>query len=106
MVNDAPSYSPDCNTVMKMVSMTGVPRLCLFARRLIKANEELMYDYGDSKNLWWRQKVSIIFTSALTFRFFKYLNELPVKGGSCTVYYKENLSHTIYDSATVYIVQI
>jgi hypothetical protein len=50
---------------MRLMTFDGHPRLCLFALRDIEAGEELSYDYGDEKNLWWRAVVSLTFLAIL-----------------------------------------
>lgn len=57
MVNDAPDR--DVNTVMKLKVFSDKEYLCLFAVKNIEPGEELLYNYGDEENLWWRNKVTI-----------------------------------------------
>lgn len=64
LVNDAPSKSAYCNAEMRKIKVGNSTRLCLFATRDIHNGEELLYDYGDEKNLWWRTKVSYCFRTA------------------------------------------
>lgn len=55
MVNDGEWKEENC--VMKLIPYQGLPHLCLFANRDIKAGEELLYDYGDN-TVNWRKQVS------------------------------------------------
>uniref|UniRef100_K1QLW0 SET domain-containing protein n=1 Tax=Magallana gigas TaxID=29159 RepID=K1QLW0_MAGGI len=54
-VNDAPRHDHQCNADMEKLFIDYRPVLVLFARRFIKAGEEIRYDYG-VKNLPWRCK--------------------------------------------------
>lgn len=67
MVND----SKTGNCVMKKIVVAGKPHLCLFVVRSLKPGEELRYNYGDDKNLFWRDKVkiSIFFCHGVIFLF-------------------------------------
>ncbi|XP_048247628.1 uncharacterized protein LOC124124735 isoform X1 [Haliotis rufescens] len=56
MVNDGEWKEENC--VMKLIPYRGLPHLCLFANRDIKAGEELLYDYGDNTVNWRKQKRS------------------------------------------------
>ena len=51
-VNDSVQKYANCE--MKKYVIDDVPHLCLVAKKDIPANEELRYDYGDSKNMYWR----------------------------------------------------
>ena len=42
---------------MEKIVEDGKPHLILVAKVEIQENTELRYDYGDRKNLWWRQNV-------------------------------------------------
>jgi len=53
-VNDAPRREANC--VMKLKVVKNTPRLCLFALGNILPGQELLYDYGDNNNLWWRHQ--------------------------------------------------
>ncbi|WAR28263.1 KT5AA-like protein [Mya arenaria] len=55
MVNNAPDT--DVNAVMKLKVFSNREYLCLFAVKNIEPGEELLYNYGDKENLWWRKKV-------------------------------------------------
>ncbi|XP_013407625.2 uncharacterized protein K02A2.6-like [Lingula anatina] len=59
MVND----SPKPNAVVCKITLTkkrpAAPHLVLFALKEINIGNEIVYDYGDSNNLYWRKKVSI-----------------------------------------------
>ena len=57
MVNDG-VYA---NSLMKIVFVSNVPHLCLFATKSISVGTEIRYNYGDKKNLWWRKKVRFHF---------------------------------------------
>lgn len=57
MVNDAPDQQ--ANAVMKLKVYGGKEYLCLFALKEIHPGEEILYNYGDEKNLWWRKKILI-----------------------------------------------
>ncbi|XP_056017520.1 uncharacterized protein LOC130046414 [Ostrea edulis] len=46
------------NAVMKLLTFER-PCLCLFAVRDIQEKEEILYNYGDTQNLWWRNKWNI-----------------------------------------------
>lgn len=60
-VNDAPRHEHQCNADMEKLFIDYRPVLVLFARRFIKAGEEIRYDYG-VKNLPWRcKKVKRVF---------------------------------------------
>ena len=54
-VNDG--WGQQQNAVVRLIEHHKTPHLCLFARRKIKDGEEIKYDYGDSRNLFWRKKV-------------------------------------------------
>ncbi|XP_052783093.1 N-lysine methyltransferase KMT5A-A-like [Mya arenaria] len=56
MVNNAPDT--DVNAVMKLKVFSNREYLCLFAVKNIEPGEELLYNYGDKENLWWRKKVN------------------------------------------------
>jgi SET domain-containing protein len=56
MINDAPAS--ECNSVMKLKVFNDSEYLCLFATKDINPGDEILYDYGDTKNLWWRKKVN------------------------------------------------
>lgn len=69
MVNDAPPSNANCR--MKLISVDGQARLCLFAVQPIEAGEELCYDYGDKEdNLWWRNEHKV--KHVLFFRIISY----------------------------------
>ena len=53
MVND----SKKGNGIMKKIIVDGCPKLVIFALNDIDVNCEVRYDYGDTENLWWRDKV-------------------------------------------------
>ena len=59
LVNDC--EHDKANAMMKKVVIDGKPYLALFARKNIRVDEEIVYDYGDDPdNLWWRKKVSFV----------------------------------------------
>lgn len=58
LVNDGPDDK--ANAVMKMKTVNGIEHLCLFARRKIVEGEEILYNYGDEENLWWRKEVRLL----------------------------------------------
>ena len=60
MVNDAACDDSANNCFMTIVVVDKFPHLCIFAKRDIRTNEELRYDYGDPK-LPWRKRVSTLF---------------------------------------------
>ena len=37
------------NIIAKTIVLNGVPRICLFAKKKIDPNVELMFDYGDRR---------------------------------------------------------
>jgi hypothetical protein len=69
-VNDA--SLKEANSLMKLKIFSEKEYLCLFATRDIKIGEEILYNYGDEKNLWWRSKVR----RCMTFDTTKYLLDL------------------------------
>ena len=54
-VNDA--TDAQSNAVMKLKIFKNREFLCLNAKRDLVAGEEILYNYGDEKNLWWRRQV-------------------------------------------------
>ena len=54
-INDSPNEFSNCK--MEKIVEDGKPHLILVAKVEIQENTELRYDYGDRKNLWWRQNV-------------------------------------------------
>lgn len=55
-VNDGGKQAANCTMKPKIYDRE---HHCLFATKDIKANEELLYSYGDERNLWWREEVDI-----------------------------------------------
>lgn len=56
-VNDG--YGGQQNSVMKVIEVTSIPHLALFATQNIKKGEEICYDYG-VLTLPWRKQVTDI----------------------------------------------
>ena len=46
---------------MKRLIVGTTFHLCLFSTKDIDVGDQLLYDYGDEANLWWRKKVNILF---------------------------------------------
>ena len=44
---------------MKKIDVEGCPKLALFASTDIDKDMEVRYNYGDTENLWWREKVTL-----------------------------------------------
>lgn len=64
LVNDAEEGTDKCNSKMKLMVINSYPRLCLFAKREIKAGEEVRYDYGENtKKLPWVILMYICYTT-------------------------------------------
>lgn len=52
LVNDS---DKDANCAVKKVVVDGRCHLAIFAKADIDIGAELLYDYGDATNLWWRK---------------------------------------------------
>lgn len=59
-VNDADDK--ESNAKMRLKVFNGKEYLCLYALRDISPGQEILYNYGDEINLWWRKQVCLVCT--------------------------------------------
>lgn len=65
-MNDSPDAMANC-IMKKDYLRNGFPVLVLQAKKDIPAYMELRYDYGDPKNLYWRNDVSVLHSNSFLF---------------------------------------